>query len=228
MQIIFQDPFSSLDPRMSAGDIVAEPLRVHRHRQRQGREGEGRRAVRARRPAQGADGQLPAPVLRRPAPAHRHRARARAAAEADRRRRAGLRARRLDPGAGAQSDDRSAARDGARLSVHLAQSGGGRAHQPPHRGDVSRPHRRIHRQAHAVHPPAASLHRAAVAGGAGARSARQAAEARAARRRAEPDQSAVGLPFPHPLPLCGRALPRRVAAALREVRPGQMVACHLR
>jgi oligopeptide/dipeptide ABC transporter ATP-binding protein len=29
MQIIFQDPFSSLDPRMSAGDIVAEPIRVH-------------------------------------------------------------------------------------------------------------------------------------------------------------------------------------------------------
>jgi oligopeptide/dipeptide ABC transporter ATP-binding protein len=29
MQIIFQDPFSSLDPRMSVGDIVAEPLRVH-------------------------------------------------------------------------------------------------------------------------------------------------------------------------------------------------------
>ncbi len=30
MQIIFQDPYSSLDPRMSAGDIVGEPLRVHR------------------------------------------------------------------------------------------------------------------------------------------------------------------------------------------------------
>jgi oligopeptide/dipeptide ABC transporter ATP-binding protein len=29
MQIIFQDPFSSLDPRMSVGDIVGEPLRVH-------------------------------------------------------------------------------------------------------------------------------------------------------------------------------------------------------
>jgi peptide/nickel transport system ATP-binding protein len=28
-QIIFQDPFSSLNPRMSAGDIVGEPLRVH-------------------------------------------------------------------------------------------------------------------------------------------------------------------------------------------------------
>lgn len=29
MQIIFQDPFSSLDPRMTAGSIVGEPLRVH-------------------------------------------------------------------------------------------------------------------------------------------------------------------------------------------------------
>jgi peptide/nickel transport system ATP-binding protein len=29
MQIVFQDPFSSLNPRMSAGDIVGEPLQVH-------------------------------------------------------------------------------------------------------------------------------------------------------------------------------------------------------
>ena len=29
MQIIFQDPFSSLDPRMKAGSIVGEPLQVH-------------------------------------------------------------------------------------------------------------------------------------------------------------------------------------------------------
>ena len=39
MQIIFQDPFSSLNPRMRAGDIVGEPLKVHADGDRAGRRG---------------------------------------------------------------------------------------------------------------------------------------------------------------------------------------------
>jgi microcin C transport system ATP-binding protein len=52
MQIVFQDPFGSLSPRMAVGDIVAEGLLVHRS---------GRALP------------LPARVLRRTAAAHRHR-----------------------------------------------------------------------------------------------------------------------------------------------------------
>ena len=75
LQIVFQDPYSSLNPRMRVGDIVDEPLIIHRIGTRRGR----RAAVRELFELVGLDASTHRPVSarvqRRPAAAHRHRAR---------------------------------------------------------------------------------------------------------------------------------------------------------
>ena len=167
IQMVFQDPFSSLSPRMTVQNILSEPLEIH------GR-GNGRsqrkEMVEGLMQAVGLDPRflqpLSAQLFRRPAPAHRHRARAGARPRSPDLRRAGLGARRLGAGADPQSAQGSAEGARAHLPVHLAQPGGRRLHGRPHRGDVPRPHRRARAARDAVPQAGPSLY------------------ARAARRRA--------------------------------------------
>ncbi len=79
MQFVFQDPFASLDPRMTAGALVEEPLLVHEIGDRDERRAAVLEDARRRRPYSRAGRTSPARLLRRSASAHRHRARLRAA-----------------------------------------------------------------------------------------------------------------------------------------------------
>ena len=102
MQIIFQDPYASLNPRMTVGSIIGEALVIHKLApNRKARE---ERVVQLLRrwvstPSTAA---LSPRVLRGPAPAHRDRPRARRQPEAHRGRRARVRPGRVRPGPGHQ------------------------------------------------------------------------------------------------------------------------------
>ena len=102
IQMIFQDPYSSLNPRHTVGAIVSAPFRLQKVTPPGGVRRTVQELLEAGRPQPRALQSLPARVLRRPAAAHRDRPHAGAAAQADRRRRAGIRARRVDPGPGHQ------------------------------------------------------------------------------------------------------------------------------
>ena len=139
MQIVLQDPFGSLSPRLTAGQIVTEGLLVHEPRS------VGRRARPARRAGDGggaarsrAAQPLSARIFGRPAPAHRHRPRHHPEAE-------GRRSRRADLGArspGAEADRRApaslAAGPQSLLSVHQPRSRRGARHGRSHHGDEGR------------------------------------------------------------------------------------------
>ena len=102
MQIVFQDPFASLNPRMTVGDILEEPLVVHEI----GNATERKARVNELLGLVGL------------APYHAHRARAGGRAGAGGVRRAGLRAGRVDPGAGGEPAEGFAGTAGAFVPVH--------------------------------------------------------------------------------------------------------------
>jgi ABC-type glutathione transport system ATPase component len=73
LQMILQDPYASLDPRMTVGRIVAEPLRAHRVAKGSELEDRVANALEQVGLPRSAASRYPARVLRRATPAHRHR-----------------------------------------------------------------------------------------------------------------------------------------------------------
>ena len=161
IQMIFQDPFASLDPRMRVGDLVGEPLIIH---------GIATPSERSERVAALFDrvGLSPDQMERYPhefSGGQRQRiciARALAlrpkliiADESVSALDVSVQARVLELLQGTAGGVRH------RLSLHLARHGGGGEHLRPRRGHVSRPDRRDGHARPGFFEPAACLHEAA-------------------------------------------------------------------
>jgi oligopeptide transport system ATP-binding protein len=75
MQMIFQDPYASLNPRMTVGEIIGEPLVIHGMVKQKRRRSRSSKIAQAGRFEPFLHQPLPARIFRRAAPAHRRRAR---------------------------------------------------------------------------------------------------------------------------------------------------------
>ena len=102
MQIIFQDPYASLNPRMTVGSIIGEPLEIHKIARGSEKTERVASLLQEGGAARRGHAEIPARVQRRPAAAHRHRPGAGPESQADRLRRAGIGPGRVDSGAGNQ------------------------------------------------------------------------------------------------------------------------------
>ena len=201
MQIIFQDPYSSLNPRMTVSSIIGEPLETHNL---------GSKASRSDRVAELLElvglnpnyrNLIPARVLGRAAPAHRRGPRACRRAGVHRLRRADQRPRCLHPGPGSEPARRPAREVRTDLPLHCPRPVRRSPHQRPGGGDVPGQGGRAWAAERHLRRAWPSIYAGSPLGRAYPRPQDRAqAEARHPdRRRAIARQPAARLPIPHPL-----------------------------
>ena len=208
-QMVFQNPVRFDEPA------------PHRRRQRRRAAVGARRAQDRRRSRAHAAPGRPEPEdgrahaardVGRPAAARLDRARADRQAGAGGARRVGGVAGHLAAGPDPQPAGGTAGDAGHLLPLHQPRPGRGAGHQPPRGRDVPGRDRRSRHRPQLRRAAAASLFRRAAQRDPHARPGARAQplQDRAARRRAQPDEPAFGLPLPHPLPAGRRrSAPRR-------------------
>ena len=168
MQMIFQDPFASLNPRMKVGEIVGEPLAIH-----EGKIGKAERTTRVaealRRVGldEGALQRYPHEFSGGQRQRIGDRAGADFAAEADCGGRASIGAGRVGGCPSAFTAAGTSAGIRADVHLHFAQFAGGGATGDAHRGDASRAICRMWRRRTDPAPSASGLYKGVASGGPG-------------------------------------------------------------
>ena len=233
IQVIFQDPYSSLNPRMTVGQIIGEPLQRLRARRRP----QGRRE-RASPSCSSRSGCFPYMAERYPhelSGGQRQRvgiARALAMEPSlHRLRRAGLGARRLDPGRRSSTCSRTCSARLGLTYLFIAHDLAVVRHISDRVvGDVSRPRRWRSPTATTLYArPAASLHQ-----GAARRRARSPTRRSRSARAPRADQGRIAVPLtppsglrlPYPLPDGERGMPARSSRRCDEIAAGTFCGLH--
>jgi ABC-type lipoprotein export system ATPase subunit len=189
VQAVFQDPYASLNPRMRVSAIIAEPLVTNE----QLTAGEVRKRVLQLLDLVGLPSRSADLFPHEFSGGQRQRARPRAVTQAHRAGRAGLRPRRIHPGADPQPPARSAGGAEPILSVHRPRSRGRRPYESRDCGHVPGQDRRMRRGSIARSCAEASLYPSALFRGAAEPSRGPAGGDCPVRRGAEPAASAVRL-----------------------------------
>ena len=209
LQVVFQDPFDSLDPRWTVADILAEAMETKPDKGRIAELLQPRRAWRRCRASKAACAQ------RRVAAARQHRPRDCCRTGTDRARRTDLRADAARADRHHSPAARPAGAPWRLLSVHFPRPEHGGAHEPSRRRHVSRPDRRAGHARAGVPQSAAPYSKALLAAhlvadpSAPPRRSRKSRDTQ--RRNSKPDRSSARLLSREPLPGCAAGMPRAAA-----------------